>query len=73
MEMAYDTNVWNDHFCVSYSFSDLSNFQLNILMEIFQNILVIISVFLSLRFLYVKFLKKENSSDKPCGNNDCGC
>ncbi len=42
-------------------------------MEIIQNILVATAVFLSLRFLYIKFLKKDKPSDKSCGNGGCGC
>jgi len=42
-------------------------------MELFQNILVAVAAFLSLRFLYLKFFKKENPSDKSCGNDGCGC
>ena len=42
-------------------------------MELFQNILVAIAVFVSLRILYLKFIKKDKSSDKSCGNDGCGC
>jgi len=42
-------------------------------MELFQNILVAIAVFLAFRFLYVKFFKKDKTSGKSCGNDDCGC
>jgi len=68
--MAVDTNVWYDNFCVYYSISIIPNFTL---MELFQNILVAVAVFLSLRFLYVKFFKKDKPSDKSCGNDGCGC
>jgi hypothetical protein len=42
-------------------------------MEIIQNILIAIAVFLSLRFLYLKFFKKGKSSGKSCGGDGCGC
>jgi len=42
-------------------------------MDWLQNLLVTIAVFFSLRFLYLRFLKKNKPSDKSCGKDDCGC
>lgn len=42
-------------------------------MELFQNILVGITVGLALLFIYRRFFKTTTDSNKSCGPTDCGC
>ena len=42
-------------------------------MELFQNILVGITVGLALLFIYRRFFKTTTDSNKSCVQRDCGC
>lgn len=42
-------------------------------MELFQNILVGLTVGLALLFIYRRFFKSATDSNSSCGPTDCGC